>query len=69
MPAPPRPKGELREPSGALLPPALGVVGRALPSLSLAFGQGRGGHFRFFENFGKFCPMTEGGATFKYETT
>ena len=32
-----------------------------LPSLSSAFGRGGGGHFRFFESFGKFCLMTEGG--------
>ena len=55
-------------------PPGPGVggpwgLGGALPSLSSAFGRGGGGHFRFFESFGKFCLMTEGGATFKYEST
>ena len=49
MPAPPWPKAELREGKAlptaprALLPPALGAVGRALPSLSSAFGRGGGG--------------------------
>ena len=75
MPAPPRPKAELREgkalpkPPRAPLPLALGGLGRPLASLSSAFSRGGGGHFRFFESFGKFCPMTEGGATFKYEST
>ena len=74
-PPPPRPKAELREAKGLPKPPrargrgALGGLGRALPSLSSAFGRGGGGHFRFFESFGKFCLMTERGATFKYESS
>ena len=72
---PPWPKAELREAKGLPKPPrargrgALGGLGRPLASLSSAFGRGGGGHFRFFESFGKFCLMTEGGATFKYEST
>ena len=47
-PPPPRPKAELREAKGlpkpprAPLPLALGGLGRALPSLSSAFGRGGG---------------------------
>ena len=67
LPPPPRPKAELREGKALPKPPrargrgALGGLGRPLASLSSAFGRGGGGHFRFFESFGKFCLMTEGG--------
>ena len=54
---PPRPKAELRQ-GNALAPPPLGQ-GVALPEFGLR--PRGGGHFRFFENFGKLCPMTEGG--------
>ena len=56
-PAPPQPKAELREgkalptPPRALLPLALGGVGRALPFLSSAFGRGGAGVLDFLKIF------------------
>ena len=61
MPAPPRPKAELRKGKAlptaprALLPLALGAVGRALPSLSSSFGRGGVGILDFLKILASFA--------------